>query len=86
MLHLPLLLQLHGLATAGEDSLAAFGDNHLRAALSTLIALARLIGHFPSPSITSQPQSSASYNAGQCSVRVGSGPSQPCERGYPRRV
>jgi len=61
MLYLPLLLQLHGLATAGEDSLAAFGDNHLRAALSALISLARLIGHFPSASITFQPQSSASW-------------------------
>jgi len=57
----PLLLQLHGLGTAGDGSLAALGDDHLRAALSTLIALARLIGHFPSASITFQPQSSASW-------------------------
>jgi hypothetical protein len=73
MLYIPLLLRLHGLATAGDGSLTAFGDNHLRAALSTLIALARLIGHFPSASITFQPQSSAGYDASQCGVLVEAG-------------
>jgi hypothetical protein len=47
MLILPLLLRLHGLATAGEISLTAFGDDHLRAALGALVTLAHLISHFP---------------------------------------
>jgi hypothetical protein len=52
MLYLPLLLQFHRLTTAGEASLATFGNDHLRAALSTLITLAHLIGHLPSASVT----------------------------------
>ena len=51
MLYLPLLLRLHGLATAGEASLTTLGDDHLRAALGALIALAHLIGHFRSASV-----------------------------------
>lgn len=82
MLRLPLLLQLHGLTTAGEVSLATLSNDHLRAALSALITLAYLIGHFRSASVTHlpgnastlwearplRPQSSPIWNASQCSV------------------
>ena len=61
MLCLPLLLQLHGLATAGEGSLATLGNDHLRAALGALIALAHLIGHFLSASVTRTEGSARKY-------------------------
>ena len=80
----PLLLQLHGLTTAGEISLATLGNDHLRAALSALITLAHLISHFPSASVTHlqgnaftlwearpfRPQSSPIWDASQCRVPV----------------
>jgi hypothetical protein len=49
MISSALLLELHWLAAARETSIAAFGDDHLGAALATLIAFTNLICHANAP-------------------------------------
>ena len=45
-----LLLLLHRLIAAAHGAFAALGDDHLRAALYALVALAYLVGHYFSSS------------------------------------